>query len=258
MREVVLEVESLTKTFGGVRAISDVSFQTFRGEILGVIGPNGSGKTTLFNLITGVFPASAGTVHFRGKLMSGLSTDVIARLGLARTFQAATVFKQESVYANIWRGSIFGCIGNPSWFFKKGVVSAGAKKAKATAEDLLEFSGLADVAATPAGYLPYGKQKMLGVMIALAQEPLQLLMDEPAAGLNHSETEAMAELIVQIRSRRGIDVILVEHDMRMVTSICDRIVALNYGETIAIDVPEKIVAHPKVIEAYLGASLEQS
>lgn len=258
MREVALEVEGLTKSFGGVRAISDLSFRAFRGEILGVIGPNGSGKTTLFNLITGVFPATSGSVRFRGKLVSGLPTDVIARLGLARTFQSATVFKQESAYENIRRGSMFGCIGHPSWFFKKGVVSAGARKAKAATEELLEFSGLADVAKTPAGYLPYGKQKMLGVMIALAQNPLQLLMDEPAAGLNPSETEAMGELIVQIRSHRGIDVILVEHDMRMVTSICDRILALNYGEMIDIDAPERIVAHPKVIEAYLGADIAQS
>jgi branched-chain amino acid transport system ATP-binding protein len=256
MNEVVLEVEGLTKAFGGLHAISDVSFRTFRGEILGVIGPNGSGKTTLFNLITGVFPATSGSVRFRGNVMSGLPTDAIARLGLVRTFQSATVFKHESVYENIRRGSMFGCIGNPAWFFRKGLVAAGAQKAKATAEELLEFSGLADVAGTAAGNLPYGKQKMLGVVIALAQHPLQLLMDEPAAGLNPSETEAMGKLIAQIRSNRGIDVILVEHDMRMVTSVCDRILALNYGKVIAIDVPAQIVAHPEVIEAYLGADFE--
>lgn len=256
MNEVVLEVEGLTKAFGGLHAINAVSFRTFRGEILGVIGPNGSGKTTLFNLITGVFPASSGSVRFRGNAMSGLPTDAIARLGLVRTFQSATVFKQESVYENIRRGSMFGCIGNPAWFFKKGLVAGGARKAKATAEDLLEFSGLADVAGTSAGNLPYGKQKMLGVVIALAQHPVQLLMDEPAAGLNPAETEAMGDLIAQIRSKRGIDVILVEHDMRMVTSVCDRILALNYGKVIAVDVPAQIVAHPEVIEAYLGADFE--
>lgn len=256
MSEVVLEVAGLTKAFGGLRAVSDLSFSTVRGEILGIIGPNGSGKTTLFNLITGVFPATGGSVRFRGNSVSGLPTDAIARLGLVRTFQSATVFKHESVYENIRRGSMFGCIGKPAWFFRRGRVAAGAGKAKATAEDLLEFSGLADVAETLAGNLPYGKQKMLGVAIALAQHPLQLLMDEPAAGLNPSETQAMGEFIAQIRSRRGIDVILVEHDMRMVTSMCDRILALNYGKVIAIDVPAKIVAHPEVIEAYLGADFE--
>lgn len=256
MSEVVLEVSSLTKSFGGVHAVSDLSFSTTRGEILGIIGPNGSGKTTLFNVITGVLPASHGSVRFRGKLMSGLPTDVIARQGLVRTFQSATVFKQESVYENIRRGSIFGCIGNPAWFFKRGVIAEGERRAKATAEDLLEFSGLADDAGTLAGNLPYGKQKMVGVLIALAQHPTQLLMDEPAAGLNPSETEIMGELIAQIRSKRGIDVILVEHDVKMVTSICDRLLALNYGKVIAIDVPEKIVAHPEVIEAYLGVDHE--
>ena len=256
MNEVVLEVEGLSKAFGGLRAISDLSFSTRRGEILGVIGPNGSGKTTLFNLITGVFPATSGSVHFRGKPISRLPTDVIARLGLVRTFQSATVFKQETVYENIRRGSMFGCIGNPAWFFRKGVVSAGAEKARTTVEDLLEFSGLADVAGTSAGNLPYGKQKMLGVVIALAQHPLQLLMDEPAAGLNPAETEVMGELIGQIRSKRGIDVILVEHDIRMVTNVCDRILALNYGKMIAVDVPAQIVSHPEVIEAYLGADFE--
>jgi branched-chain amino acid transport system ATP-binding protein len=221
-----------------------------------VIGPNGSGKTTLFNLITGVFPATSGSVRFRGNAISGLPTDAIARLGLVRTFQSATVFKQESVYENIRRGSMFGCIGNPIWFFRKGVISTGAKKAGATVDELLEFVGLADVAATAAGILPYGKQKMLGVAIALAQRPLQLLMDEPAAGLNAVETEAMGELITQIRSKRGIDVILVEHDIRMVTSVCDRVLALNYGKVIGIDVPAQIVAYPEVIEAYLGAEFE--
>jgi len=254
--DVVLEVQGLNKAFGGLRAISDLSFRTVRGEILGVIGPNGSGKTTLFNLITGVFPATSGGVRFRGNSISRLPTDAIARLGLVRTFQSATVFKQESVYENIRRGSMFGCIGNPAWFFRKGVISAGAKKARATVEELLEFSRLADVAQVPAGNLPYGKQKMLGVAIALAQHPLQLLLDEPAAGLNLAETEAMAELIAQIRSKRHIDVILVEHDMRMVTSVCDRILALNYGKVIGIDVPARIVAHPEVIEAYLGADFE--
>ncbi len=256
MSDVVLEVQGLNKAFGGLRAISDLSFRTVRGEILGVIGPNGSGKTTLFNLFTGVFPATSGGVRFRGNSISRLPTDAIARLGLVRTFQSATVFKQESVYENIRRGSMFGCIGNPAWFFRKGVISAGAKKARATVEELLEFSRLADVAQVPAGNLPYGKQKMLGVAIALAQHPLQLLLDEPAAGLNLAETEAMAELIAQIRSKRHIDVILVEHDMRMVTSVCDRILALNYGKVIGIDVPARIVAHPEVIEAYLGADFE--
>jgi len=254
--EVVLEVKGLTKMFGGLRAVSDVSFGTRRGEILGVIGPNGSGKTTLFNVITGAMPATAGSVRFQGRAITGLATDTIARMGLVRTFQAATVFRQVSVRENIRRGSIFGAIGRPGWFFRKAAVAEAEARARETVEDLLEFSGLADVADTVASSLPYGKQKILGVMIALAQRPAQLLMDEPAAGLNPVETEAMGALVAQVRAQRGIDVILVEHDMKMVTSVCDRILALNYGKTIAVDVPERIVTHPEVIEAYLGVDFE--
>ncbi|MEY4713170.1 MAG: hypothetical protein RIS88_2620 [Pseudomonadota bacterium] len=256
MSEVVLEVEGLTKVFGGVVAVKDLSFRTTRGEILGIIGPNGSGKTTMFNAITGVFPATSGSVRFRGELISGLPTDVIARRGLVRTFQAATVFKSETVRENIRRASLFGYLGRPAWFFRRGAAAKWAAQARNTVDDLLDFSGLQDVADTLAGNLPYGKQKILGVLIALSQHPVQLLMDEPAAGLNPSETAQMGDLIAQIRSTRGVDVVLVEHDIKMVTRVCDRIVALNYGKTIAIDTPERIVAHPEVIEAYLGSSLE--
>lgn len=256
MNDVVLEVAGLSKAFGGVHAINDLSFTTRRGEILGVIGPNGSGKTTLFNVITGVMPATAGSVRFRGEAITGLPTDAISRRGLIRTFQSATVFKNETVYENIRRSSIFGCIGKPSWFFRPGVVANGQRRAKETVAELLEFSGLSDVATTVAGTLPYGKQKILGVVIALVQQPTQLLMDEPAAGLNPTETLAMGQLVAQIRDKRSIDVVLVEHDIKMVTSVCDRILALNYGKAIAIDVPAKIVRHPEVIDAYLGVDHE--
>lgn len=256
--EFVLEVDALNKVFGGLRAVADVSFATRRGEILGVIGPNGSGKTTLFNVITGVLPQTSGTVRFNGRVLSGLRTDQIARLGLVRTFQAATIYRQETVHENVRRGAIYRHIGQPVRLFQRGVVARGKERAQAVADELLGFCGLADVAGTIAGTLPYGRQKMLGVALALAQRPRQLLMDEPAAGLNPTETEAMGRLIARIRAERGIDVILVEHDIRMVTSICDRILALNYGRMIAVDVPERIVRHPEVIEAYLGADLESA
>ncbi len=256
LNDVVLEVTGLSKNFGGVHALKDLSFSTRRGEILGVIGPNGSGKTTLFNVITGFMPATSGRVRFKGEPITGLSTDAIARHGLMRTFQSATVFRNETVHENIRRSSMFSCIGKPGWFFRPGVVVNGQRKADETAVELLEFSGLSDVAATVAGTLPYGKQKILGVAITLAQHPTQLLLDEPAAGLNPNETVAMGELVAQIREKRGIDVILVEHDIKMVTSVCDRILALNYGKMIAIDTPEKIVRHPEVVDAYLGVDHE--
>ncbi|VWX61755.1 High-affinity branched-chain amino acid transport ATP-binding protein BraF [Burkholderiales bacterium 8X] len=256
MSQPILEVSGLHKFFGGVPAISNLSFSTMPGEILGIIGPNGSGKTTMFNVITGVLAASSGSIRFRGESIAGLATDAIARRGLVRTFQSATVFKRETAFENVRRSGVFACIGRPTWFFRKGVVAEGAARARDMASELLEFAGLSDVSDTLAGNLPYGKQKMLGVLIALAQRPTQLLMDEPAAGLNTAETEVMGELIAQIRSMRGVDVVLVEHDIKMVTRVCDRILALNYGKTIVIDVPEKVVAHPEVIEAYLGAGFD--
>lgn len=254
MSEVVLQVEGLTKAFGGVVAVQALSFETRRGEILGIMGPNGSGKTTLFNVITGVLPASGGSVRFRGESLAGLATDAIARRGLVRTFQSATVFRHESVRENIRRGALFHRIGRPGWFLRRGALRAAQADALRTVDDLLAFGGLEDVAAVRAGDLPYGKQKIVGVLIALAQNPGQLLMDEPAAGLNPLETERMGRLIGQIRSARGVDVILVEHDIRMVTELSDRILALNYGRTIVLDVPARVVAHPEVIEAYLGAA----
>ncbi len=252
MREVVLEVKSLTRSFGGLQAVLDVSFNTTSGEILGVIGPNGAGKTTLFSLIVGAIGVSRGQVGFRGRDVTGHSTDEIARLGLVRTFQAATVFREETVLENLRRGSLFGRIGKPGWFLKRGNVSGSSRNALRRAEEVLEFTGLARDAGSRAGDLPYGKQKMLGVGIALASGPRQLLMDEPAAGLNPNETQSMARLIARIRSERGVDVILIEHDMGMVTEVCDRILVLNYGKLIGIGSPDTIMANPEVIQAYLG------
>lgn len=256
--EKVLEVDQLSKAFGGVRAVTDVSFSTRAGEILGVIGPNGSGKTTLFNVITGVFGQTSGTVRFRGHSLDGMGTDRIAQLGLVRTFQAATVYQRETVHENIRRGALYRRIGNPAWMFRRGAMHQARRDALELADELLEFCSLADDADVIAGTLPYGKQKVLGLAIALAQQPRQLLLDEPAAGLNPAETEAMGWLVALIRTERNVDIVLVEHDIRMVTSVCDRILALNYGRMIAIDTPERIIAHPEVIEAYLGGDLEQA
>lgn len=252
----VLEVKGLSKRFGGLLATNNVSFTTARGEIVGVIGPNGAGKSTLFNLITGTIAPSSGRVSFYGEDITGRTPEQVAQRGLIRTFQSATVFKEKAVRDNLRIGMQFNRLGNPLQLLDRLRVKAFRKEATSVAHELLDFVGLDVYADRPAGDLPYGAQKILGVAMALATEPKQLLMDEPAAGLNPVETEQMGHLIERIRSERHIDVVLVEHDMAMVTSICDRIVVINRGEIIAIGTPEEIQRHPEVIEAYLGVDLE--
>ena len=252
----VLEVKGLSKRFGGLLATNDVSFTTKRGEILGVIGPNGAGKSTLFNLITGTIPPSSGSVSFYGENITNCSPEQVAQRGLIRTFQSATVFKEKTVRNNLRIGMQFNRLGKPFQLLDRLRVNAFRNDAARVAQELLSFASLEPYADRPAGDLPYGAQKILGVAMALATEPKQLLMDEPAAGLNPVETEHMGHLIERIRSERQIDVVLVEHDMAMVTSICDRIVVINRGEIIAVGTPEEIQRNPEVIEAYLGADLE--
>lgn len=253
---VVLEVKGLTKRFGGLLATNDVSFTTSAGEIVGVIGPNGAGKSTLFNLITGTIAPTSGRVAFHGEDITGSTPEQVAWRGLIRTFQSATVFKDKTVRDNLRIGMQFNRLGRPSQLLDRNRVKAFRRDAGRISDDLLEFAGLGKYAGRYAGDLPYGAQKTLGVAMALATEPRQLLMDEPAAGLNPVETEHMGNLIERIRSERGIDVVLVEHDMAMVTSICDRIVVINRGEVIAIGTPEEVQRNPEVIEAYLGVDLE--
>lgn len=253
---VVLEVKGLTKKFGGLLATNNVSFTTASGEIVGVIGPNGAGKSTLFNLITGTIALSSGNIKFHNEDITGFTPEQVAQRGLIRTFQSATVFREKTVHDNLRIGMQFNRLGRPAQLLDRARVKAFRKDANRIAEDLLSFTSLEQYANRPAGDLPYGAQKTLGVAMALATEPRQLLMDEPAAGLNPVETEHMGYLIEKIRSERNIDVVLVEHDMGMVTSICDRIVVINRGEVISIGTPEQIQRNSEVIEAYLGADIE--
>lgn len=252
----VLEVKGLSKRFGGLLATNNVSFSTKRGEILGVIGPNGAGKSTLFNLITGTIPPSSGSVSFCGVDITNCTPEQVAQRGLIRTFQSATVFKEKTVRDNLRIGMQFNRLGRPFQLLDRLRVKTFRDDAERVSRELLSFAGLESYADRPAGDLPYGAQKILGVAMALATEPKQLLMDEPAAGLNPVETEHMGHLIERICSERSIDVVLVEHDMAMVTSICDRIIVINRGEILAIGTPEEIQRNPDVIEAYLGVDLE--
>ncbi|MCL4767436.1 MAG: ABC transporter ATP-binding protein [Hyphomicrobiaceae bacterium] len=253
----IIEVAGLTRRFGGVPAVTEVSFTCARQEILGIIGPNGAGKTTLFNLITGSIPATAGQIHFDGRDITGSSPDQVARLGMIRTFQAATIFRHETVRENLRRGALFGHIGRPSWLLR-GSVREASRAARERAEELIDFLGLVDCAEQEGGNLPYGRQKILGLGIALAARPKQLLMDEPAAGLNPAETREMGELIERIRAEFGIGVVLVEHDVAMVCRTCSRIIVLNYGKLIANASPDEIRSNPEVIEAYLGGDVEDA
>jgi len=252
----VLEVSGLSKRFGGLTAVDRVSFTTDAGELFGIIGPNGAGKTTLFNLVTGTLRPTAGRVRFRGENLAGLRPDAVARRGIVRTSQATTIFREASVLDNLRRAHLLRTLHQPARLLGRGVRAAELAAAEAGAKEILQLLALDRFASQKARELPYGSQKLLGLGIALATRPRLLLMDEPAAGLNSSETDALADLFRRLRAERGIDIVLVEHDVRLIMSVCDRILVLNYGRAIAIGRPEEIRANPEVIEAYLGGADE--
>jgi branched-chain amino acid transport system ATP-binding protein len=234
----ILEIRHVSKFFGGLAANSDVSFSVDEGTILGLIGPNGAGKTTLFNCITGYYPPSKGEVVFAGKQMNGLQPDRVCRFGMARTWQKVRPLANLPVLDNVMVGALCR--------------TRSVREARRIAHEQLQLVRLEKKAGISAGALPIGERKRLEVARVLATKPRLLLLDEVMGGLNPAESEEIIQLILDIR-RRGITQIVIEHDMKAIMRLSDRIVVLNSGEKLAEGTPNEIVTNPQVVEAYLGA-----
>jgi len=251
----VLKVENLTKQFGGLVALSDFNVELEEGELVGLIGPNGSGKTTAFNVITGIYRPTGGRVTLRGKDITGFRSDQITAQGIARTFQNIRLFSQMTVLENVMVGHHLRLKTSP---LVAGLGLPGYVRQERAMRDesleLLQVTGLEDVAHEKAGSLPYGRQRRVEIARALATEPKLLLLDEPAAGMNPEETQGLMDFIQQILKDFRLTIFLIEHQMRLVMGICERLLVLNYGVTIAKGYPEEIQNDSMVISAYLGVS----
>ena len=250
---MILELRGLTKYFGGLVAVNNLDLNVAQGEILGLIGPNGAGKTTTFNLISGFYHPTSGTVIFDGRDVTHFKPEQVARRGLVRTFQPNTLFRNKTVFDNVLiaqhlqrRAGFFSLIFNTS--------SARSEESESQkqAMEILKFMDLAEVKGELARNLPHGFQRTLGIAMALSANPKLMLLDEPVTGVNREEATAMLSRIQSIREQ-GITILLVEHDMKIVMSLCTRIVVLNFGRKIAEGLPEEIRENKDVIESYLGS-----
>jgi branched-chain amino acid transport system ATP-binding protein len=245
----LLSIDAVTRRFGGLTAIDAVSAEVQTGELVGLIGPNGAGKTTLFNLISGFTPPSAGAISFDGRRIDGLKPFDIAKLGIGRTFQNLRIFPNKSVFDNVSVGAIGGSgVGLMQTLLGR---SAAAREVSDRTFAALDAVGLVDDAQELAANLSYGKRKYLEIARALAMRPRLLILDEPAAGLNETETQSLARFIRALHEQR-LSIILVEHDMKLVMSICERVIVLASGRKIADAPPDVVKRDPAVLEAYLG------
>ncbi len=250
----ILEVKGLTKRFGGLAAVDNVSFEVREGGIFGLIGPNGAGKTTIFNLVTGVYKVTEGSVTFQGREITDMEPFRIADLGITRTFQNIRLFKNLSVYENVLTACHMSArYSIPDALLRLPRYRREEKALQAKAEELLAILGLTERRDVQANNLPYGLQRRLEIVRALALDPKLLLLDEPAAGMNPDETEQLMRLISEVRERFKLTVLVIEHHMDLVMRLCESIVVLNFGQKLAEGTAGEIRGDPRVVEAYLGS-----